>query len=189
MTNSPHIAPARSEPLAGASTSLSGLELQRAERRARRVWLTVIVGLLGLQVAVGVTSVLLAVGDPSVAIVPNYHQAALDWDTAQRARQLPQRLGWQLTPSISDVESTASQRVVRVSIVGPKGEPITGLRISAQVYHHARGSMVYEMRLNEIEPGSYQAGTGLTAAGYWHLQLQIEGTQGLARLERDILVR
>ncbi len=59
-------------------------ELEQAERRARHFWVSLIVGLLGLQVAGGITAIFLSVGDPSMAIVPNYHQAALNWDVTSR---------------------------------------------------------------------------------------------------------
>jgi nitrogen fixation protein FixH len=162
-------------------------ELERAERRARHLWVTVIVGLLSLQVAIGVTSIFLAVGDPSVAIIPHYHQAALDWDTTQRARHLTEKLGWQIKPNVSPVVD--GQRQVQVQVLDRNGEPVSGLHLSAKAYHHARGAEIYEMRMTETEAGTYAATTSLIARGLWDLKLQLEGDHGIASDQRDITVR
>ncbi len=85
-------------------------ELERAERRARHFWVSLIVGLLGLQVAGGITAIFLSVGDPSMAIVPNYHQAALNWDVTHRAHQLTQQLGWKIDPTIGVRDEASGAR-------------------------------------------------------------------------------
>ena len=70
------------------SDAVNPEDMQQLERRARRFWVSVIVGFLGLQVLIGVASVVLALNDPSVAVIPNYHQSALDWDVTHRARNV-----------------------------------------------------------------------------------------------------
>jgi nitrogen fixation protein FixH len=161
---------------------------KRAENRARHIWVTAIVGLLSLQVAVGVTSILLSVGDPSVAIIPNYHQAALDWDATHRAHELTQKLGWQINPIISAVMPD-NRRLVRVEIRDRKENPVPGLNVVAKVYHHARGADIFELRLEESATGVYQGATQLTDAGLWQLQLQLEGQHGIASDTREVLVK
>ena len=172
-----------------AQTAMSREEMEQAERRARHFWVTLIVGLLSLQVAVGVTSILLAVGDPSVAIIPHYHQAALDWDTTQRARHLTEKLGWQINATVSPVLAPSQQRGVYIQVLDRNGNPVSDLNLTAKAYHHARGGEVYQMRLTETDAGVYEATTGLTASGLWQLQIQIEGDHGIASDQRDITVR
>lgn len=172
-----------------ATRNLPQSEIDRAERRARRFWVTAIVSLLGLQVVVGVASILLSIGDPSVAIIPNYHQAALDWDVTQRARHLTAKLGWSIQPEVSEVMPDSQRRVVRVQVLDSRGNPVPELMITAKAYHHARGAEVHQMRLQEVAPGQYQATTGLTESGLWQLQLQFEGMHGIASDNREITVK
>lgn len=167
---------------------LTAAELAVAERRARRFWGTLIVGLLGLQVFIGIGSIFLSIGDPTVAIVPNYHQQALDWDATHRARQLTKQLGWQVTPQVGAVSPESQKRLVRIGIRDRAGYVVPGLNLSAGVYHHARGSNIHELRFNETEPGYYEAMTSLVASGLWELKLQMEGEHGIASDVRDLIV-
>ncbi len=167
---------------------LSAAELAVAERRARRFWGTLIVGLLGLQVFIGIGSIFLSIGDPTVAIVPNYHQQALDWDATHRARQLTKQLGWQVNPQIGAITPENQKRLVRIGIRDRAGNVVPGLNLSAGVYHHARGSTIHELRFTETEPGYYEAMTSLAASGLWELKLQMEGDHGIASDVRDLVV-
>ena len=92
------------------STTDDKAEAQRVERKARRVWVSIVVGLLGLQVVAGITTVVLATGDPTVAIIPNYHDSAVNWDTTRRARQLTDRLGLQVKPEVSAADEATGRR-------------------------------------------------------------------------------
>lgn len=173
---------------ASEATALSISELATIERRARRVWVSVVVGLLGMQVAIGIAAVVLAVGDPSVAIVPNYHQKALDWDTTQRARQLTHKLGWTISPLVGDVFPESQTRLVRIEVRDRVGNPVSGLNLSAKLYHHARGAVIYDLPMVETDSGFYEARTRLVAAGMWQLQLQLEGDHGIASESRELIV-
>jgi hypothetical protein len=166
----------------------SSAEFALLERRARRRWVSAIVGLLGLQVVIGIGSVLLAVGDPTVAIVPNYHQKALDWDATQRAQHLTHKLGWDVIPLIGLASPETGHRLVRIAILDGQQQPVTDLNLSAKIYHHARGTEVHELRMVETDPGYYEATIGLRESGMWQLQLQIEGQLGIASDVREMWV-
>lgn len=171
-----------------SGATLSASEHATLERRARRWWVSGIVSLLGLQVFIGIGSVILAVGDPTVAVVPNYHQKALDWDTTQRAAQLTGKLGWQVKPLVGLVSADGGKRLVRVSIQDQQGQPVSDLHVSAAVYHHARGSEVYNLNLVETDAGYYEGTTSLTQAGVWQVYVQIEGMHGIASDNREMMV-
>ena len=163
-------------------------DVARLEKRARRFWVSLIVGLLGLQVIIGFVSIWLSVGDPSVAIVPNYHQKALDWDATHRAREMTRKLGWHIAPIVGEFISEKGQRLVRVAVRDRNGQPVTGLHLSGKAYHHARGATIYELRFAETDPGYYEATTSLAESGLWELQLQLEGDHGVASDVRDLVV-
>lgn len=164
------------------------LELVAAERRARHFWVAVIVGLLSLQVAGGITSVILAVGDPSAAIVPHYHQSALNWDSTRRARQLTQQLGWQIHTSVGQWMQDSGTRELQVEIKNAEGLAIEELNLSARIFHHARGRDVQAVRLVEKFDGVYAAEVGLVQSGVWQVDLKIEGDHGVASESREVLV-
>lgn len=190
MTQNPHPPDKSSRDLAASESSadLTAAEQANLERRARRWWVSGIVSLLGLQVFIGIGSVILAVSDPTVAIVPNYHQKALDWDASQRAANLTGKLGWQVTPIVGQVSGDSGQRLVRVSIQDQRGRPVSDLNVSAAVYHHARGSEIYNLNCVETDAGYYEGTTSLTQAGMWQVYVQIEGRHGIASNDREMMV-
>lgn len=162
-------------------------EEARLERRARRTWVGIVVGLLGLQVVSGITTVVLATGDSTAAVIPNYHQSAVNWDSTRRARQLTEKLGLKV---VADVAAPIQgKRVLRLSVKDAAGQPVEGLHLHAQVYHHARGSDIYKLSLQEQAPGHYFATTTLTQAGAWQLQVRLEGDHGIAEVFREIQVQ
>ncbi len=169
-------------------TQLSPTELAQAERRARRFWVSLIVGLLGLQVFIGIGSIFLSIGDPTVAVVPNYHQKALDWDATHRARQLTKKLGWHIAPQVGVLLPENHKRLVRIGIRDNADQAVQGLNLSAKVYHHARGATIHDLRFTETDAGYYEATTSLAESGLWELQLQIEGDHGIASDVRDLVV-
>lgn len=161
-------------------------DLQQIERRARRFWVGLIVTLLGIQVIVGLGSVYLALGDPTVAVIPNYHQSALDWDIKHRAQQLLERLKWQVTVEASSI--AADQRTLQVRIEGPQGEPIELLNVRGKVYHHARGQEIAQVVLKETTAGNYAGQVPITRPGLWQIELAIEGDHGIANKTTTIEV-
>ncbi len=178
----------RDEASSRPGAAITTAEQASLERRARRWWVSGIVSLLGLQVFIGIGSVILAVSDPTVAIVPNYHQKALDWDASQRAVNLTSQLGWHVTPLVGLVSGDTGKRLVRVSIQDQQARPVSDLNVSAAVYHHARGSEVHNLNLMETDAGYYEGTTSLTQAGVWQVFVQIEGMHGIASDNREMMV-
>lgn len=172
-----------------AEATLSPEELERVERRARRFWLTFVVGFLSLQVVIGITSIVLATNDPTVAVIPNYHSSAVNWDTTRRSRQLTNELGWTVTPVIGEVVEGTGRREFAIKVVGPNQDPISDLNLTAKLFHHARGAAIYELKLDEAKPGVYVGMTKLTQAGLWQVQVQMEGDHGIASISREVLVQ
>ena len=173
------------------STQVLGVqsdEFKAIERKARRFWVSVIVGFLSLQVMIGVASIVLALNDPSVAVIPNYHQSALDWDVTHRARSLTDELGWQIDYNVIPAEQ-AGKRSLIVTVMDRDGKPLGDLRVSAKVYRHARGGEVDKFSLRAVADGNYQADTKLSEKGLWQIELMFEGEHGVASLSRELEVR
>jgi nitrogen fixation protein FixH len=158
----------------------------RLERKARRFWVSLIVGFLGLQVVIGFFSLYVAVGDPSAAVIPNYHQSALDWDVKQRAQQMLVQLGWEISVVATPVQN--GERSLQVMILGKNGQRIEHLNVSGKVFHHARGEELHKLRLKETDPGLYIASIPLERRGLWQVELLLEGDHGIASQTTNIEV-
>ena len=87
-----------------------------AERSAKRMWISLVILLFAIQISIGGTAIYLATGDPSVAVVPDYHTVALNWDAHHRARTAPERLGWKMNITASDVADTRGMRALELRI-------------------------------------------------------------------------
>lgn len=143
------------------------------ERKARRFWVSLIVCLLGFQVGLGVVAITLATNDESVAIVPDYHHAALNWDQVSRERSAAERLGLSIEIAPSDVIDLNGQRAVVVNVVDRHGEPVTALALTLSTYHHAHANHGIELALTPSQ-ASYVALGPLTRAGLWQFDLKFD---------------
>lgn len=175
-------------PLSAQPAQPSREQLASTERKARRFWVSLVVGMLSLQIIGGAITVYLAVGDPAAAIVPDYHRLAVNWDTTRRARQLTEKLGLQIETTASPIEGDPLHRLVRVKILNAEGQIADNLNVVAKVFHHARGTDVHTLRLSPLPSGEYGCVTELVQPGVWQVDLNLEGEHGTAADSREILV-
>lgn len=167
-------------------TSLSNVERVPNESRARRFWISLIVGLLGIQVISGVVTVYLATSDSSFSVVPNYYQAGLNWDVTKRNRDLFASLAWKCQVEVSEIDPEYLHRSIHVRVRSKSGQPIIDLKVLGQIYHHARGNDVYQLQFDQATPGDYVASIKLSQAGMWQVNLTFEGDHGIA--EENLVV-
>jgi nitrogen fixation protein FixH len=160
--------------------------MARQETTARRWWTLGVCTLLGTQIAIGVVAITLANNDSTVAIIPNYYSAAVNWDATRRARERFQDLGW--TADIGASSVFEKQRSVTVSLMTEDQQPIVDHRVTAQVFHHANGSDIHTLKFEDVGSGLYTAESSLLRAGLWSVKLRIEGERGVAELVRDVWV-
>lgn len=144
----------------------------RAEKLAKRFWISLVLLLMGLQVAIGGAAVSVITGENGPVVMPDYHQAALDWDQTQRTLGAIKELGWTITLEPGQIVDGNGNRVLRASVVDQAGDGIDGLQWSARAYHHARGHNVVSFEMQSLKTGTYQALAPMTAPGLWHLELK-----------------
>ncbi|WP_153556914.1 FixH family protein [Roseimaritima sediminicola] len=159
---------------------------QAAERRAKRFWVSLVVGLLGLQVVIGGVAITLATGDPSVAIVPDYHQAALNWDQHRAALSAPRRWGWQTQLDVSSTANTSGQRAIVLELRDGQGRPLSNLSVTARVFHQARASQAHHVALTETSEGRFIGSIEMARRGVWRLEVDVEGAAEPVRLSRTV---
>lgn len=159
---------------------------QAAERRAKRFWVTLVVGLLSMQLIIGYVAIRLAIGDPSVAIVPNYHEAALNWDQHRAALTAADRLGLVTDLEISKVADSQGLRAILFCVKDDGGHSIANLQVTATVYRHARAAEVQTVPLADVGDGIFMATTAMAQAGLWQVELDVEGAAEPIRVSREV---
>ncbi|MFK8111623.1 MAG: FixH family protein [Rubripirellula sp.] len=147
---------------------------QRAEKRAKRFWVSLVVSLLGLQLAIGGFAVSMATSEKAPVVLPDYHQAALNWDETKQRREAIDTLGWSIDFEPSEVVDESGNRAVQLTMVDRVGEGIDGLKVAANAYPHARARREVSFVFSPLGSGKYQAVQPLSRAGLWRLELSIE---------------
>jgi nitrogen fixation protein FixH len=165
---------------------MTSIPSRQHDRYAAWRWGAIVVGLLGMQVALGIAAILLATGDRSVAVIPDYHQKALDWDQEIALRSASRELGWQVTcrQTVSDTGANGLQMVVS----DKAGRPIRLASGSVQLYHKARASEVYSVDVPKSDQGRIVLGGCFDHHGVWQLRVDVTDDSGRRFVESNTLV-
>lgn len=156
----------------GATDELSG----SGATRSAWLWGSVVVAFLILQLVIGGLAFNLATGDPSVAVMPDYHQRALNWDDEMARRKRSDQLGWQAAISWGEVivgESGESGREVVVVVKDAAGNAVTSGDASIQFFHHTRAADVSTLKLEERGSGEYAATLPMSKQGLWDIEFSM----------------
>lgn len=147
----------------------------RAANRAAWLWGSVVVAFLALQLVIGGLAYGLASRDPSVAVMPDYHERALRWDDEVASRRQSDALGWRATALIGqlDDDETGGWRDFEVRVLDAAGEPILGGQAELAFFHHVRAGDHMRRPLAESAPGVYSARLPLVRLGLWDLHLTL----------------
>jgi hypothetical protein len=145
----------------------------------------ILVLLLG-SMSVWIGTAVVAINDPSMSVLPDYHQQALRWDEVQRERAASDRLGWEvrlgLEPqgsreAFSGVLSKPPGRPISmafVTLLDRAGLPVSGASGTLRYYPHARVKRVDQVDLFEQSPGVYRVPLTMDASGLWQWDLKIQ---------------
>lgn len=169
------------------STTKGGNELflMRQERRAKRKWTAIIFAFLGVSMSMWLYAAMLAVRDPSMAIVPDYHEKALRWDEHMARQAKSEAMGWTVHPIAPSQVDSDGKGMVTVFLRDRDGKPIDGVKGQVRVYHHARASEVQRTDFRAVgasdsgleagsEIGTYQFPVSHFRTGTWQIELALE---------------
>lgn len=151
--------------------------IEAAEKKAKRFYIALVVFLFIIQSTIMGTVMHLAIGDPSAAVVPDYHNAALNWDETRHQREAAARLGWNVNFSASDVADDRGRRAIELSVLDADGKAVDNLIISGSLYHHALADDVIDVDLRSIGDGKYLTLAPAGREGIWQLELAIQGAE------------
>ena len=157
------------------STTMENESNKMAEKRAKRFWIALVVFLFIIQSTIMGSVMHLAIGDPSSAVVPDYHNRALNWDALRHTQEAAGRLGWDLGFKASDVVDGRGMRAIELRVVDAQGKAVDGLSVSGTLYHHARAGDVLQVSLPSAGEGRYIALAPASRPGQWQLELSIVG--------------
>lgn len=148
-----------------------------ASRKAGWFWGTLIVGLLATQVVVGVGAVVIATADPSVSIVPDYHQKALRWDDEMATRAASHALGWEARVAVSGGTDQLGNRTLVVTLQDRDSDPVEAAGVQVRLFHHARASEPQSIELREQGLGHYTGTASMDRNGLWQVDLSAKRSQ------------
>jgi hypothetical protein len=144
-----------------------------SEAVARWVWPGLVIGLLGIQVGMGVVAVTLATGDPAWRVVPHYHDRAIHWDRVAAARTASDQLGWKSAVTIGRSADVYGHRDLVVELRDAIGQPVTGAQVTGELWHHGHpGELIQAVcRESPDVPGRYIGRAKVNRSGLWQVEL------------------
>ncbi len=167
---------------------LTPAEQKSVERRAKMFWVSLVVMLLGLQLVIGGFAVYLATSDPTVSVIPNYHQTALNWDQQKQTANAADRMGWTIELAASDVADAQGRRALEVAVKDENGNFVDDLDLRATAYHHAAANELRQFNVDSIGGGNYLVLAPLGRPGVWNVEIKIAGADQPITLQRTIEV-
>lgn len=144
-----------------------------SERKAKRFYIGLVLLLFAIQCTILTTAITLAIGDPALAVVPDYHQAALAWDESRAATRSAGEMGWDLDVNVSDVADGKGMRVMQFHALDQDHQPLSELNVRAKIYRHARADEVERFELDSIGDGTYQSMPRMPDPGLWQIELDV----------------
>ncbi len=145
-------------------------------RRAPLIWGAFVIAFLGGQVAMGIVAVILATGDPSFAVVPDYHEKAMHWDDSTQIQTASDELGWTASIELSAAADAVGARTIVVKLTDRSGQPIEDASLHLRAFHHARAGEPVRLSLRSHQDGHYTAAVPMRREGLW--QFELGGTRG-----------
>ncbi len=146
----------------------------RAERKAMFTWVGIILFLLVGSVGMWIYAAYLAISDPTMAVVPDYHEKALQWDRHLENVRQAESLGWTVAVVVGKADAASGERTLTLFLRDREAKPIEHGKGTLRLYHHTRGKDVQNIQLEEKEPGTYESKARLDRNGTWQFDLVLD---------------
>jgi len=146
-------------------------------------WPLVIVGLLVGGAGANIGLMLVATGDASFAVEPDYYRKALDWDRSMAQEARNAELGWSVSTRLERAGGPAEARLV-ARVTDRAGVPLRGARVAVEAFASARASQIVSATLDPEGDGVYATGLPAGRPGLWELRVRV--TRGAEVFTRTI---
>jgi len=154
-------------------------------------WPLAIVGLLVGSAGANIGLMLIATGDPTFAVEPDYYRKAIDWDKAMAQEARNAELGWSVSAQLERSARSGQGRLV-ARVTDRAGAPVAGARVAVDAFPSARACQVVSAALEPMGgDGVYAAGMPLGRPGLWELRVRVtRGEQVFTRtISQDLAVQ
>jgi hypothetical protein len=136
-------------------------------------WPLFIVGLLSISIFAASYTFVAANSGAGAQVVEDYYQRALDWDEEVNRRQNAERMGWNLTVTVSDTVQNGL-RAVYLDITDDSGLALEGVYGTVRAYRPHLSNAVAEVPLVAVseQAGRYRQMLPAAATGLWDFELR-----------------
>lgn len=169
-----------------AALSLSAAEIA-SRRRAEWLWPMIIVGLLLMNVTIVVVTVVLAAGDPSAAVEPDYYAKALAFEGTMKQREANSRLGWMAEPTLRTATDARTPELV-VRLTDRDHKPLTGARVTITAFPSARSGERQSLTAAPTSSGQYTTPIRIARGGIWIIRIVATLGDSTFTREADLIV-
>ncbi len=138
--------------------------------KSGRIWPFIIMGLLGLNMAIVGVTVYAANSDRSFAVVPDYYRKGLRWDDSARQQERNGSLGWTLDATLEPRASAAAPGRLSVRFTDGAGRPIRAAKMMLEAFHDADPANVTRVELANLGEGAFVATLPPPRHGLWTLR-------------------
>lgn len=151
-------------------------QIARTNRWAAWRWGSLVVGMLGLQVVLGVVAITLATNDDSVAVVPDYYEKALRWDDEVARRSASDALAYQASVRITDDGMPVSG--IRLELRDAQDQPVEIRAGVLRTYRHLRAADVRSINVPASADGVVRCDGCFNHPGLWELDFELTDASG-----------
>ena len=142
-------------------------------RSEGRHWPLILAGLLLGGVGANIALMLVATGDASFAVEPNYYAKAVAWDETMAQEAKNAALGWGVAVTL-DRAPVPGKVELAARITDRAGAPISGASVSVEAFHSSRARRVFTAPLLPAADGRYAVTLPLERPGLWEIRVRIE---------------
>ncbi len=158
-----------------------------SRRRAEWLWPMIIVGLLMMNATIVVVTVVLAAGDPSAAVEPDYYAKALAFEGTMKQREASTRLGWTAEPTLRTAADARTPELV-VRLTDRDHQPLTGASVTITAFPSARSGERQSLTATPTPSGEYTTPIRITRGGIWIIRIVATVGDDVFTRETDLIV-
>ncbi|USN99953.1 MAG: FixH family protein [Phycisphaeraceae bacterium] len=143
-------------------------------------WPLIVVGLLGLNIAVCAITVVYAVSTPE-GVEPDYYTRALGWDEDRATFADPDTLGW-------TVKASAAGGAISVIVIDLDGKPVEVTSATGVCFHEAHADQRLPLTFDCPGGGLLLARADMSRPGLWEVRVEVTTPETRARIVRQVEV-
>ena len=156
--------------------------------RRGALWPIGIATVLGLTVAANMWVYMVATGDPSFVIEPNYYAKAIAWDSTLAQARRNETLGWRLAPALSAFSAERGAHL-SVTLTDAAGSKIENAVVTVAALYVARADLVVTDTL-AADGAGYSTTIDVQHSGQWELRFDVtRGAEHFTAMSRLDAVR